>query len=121
MVIPSDCRQRGFVLVEILLVIAIIALLAGAYLGLRGGQDEGEAGEKKSTPARAIEKAHSVECMNNLRQLRMLIQMEVVDSGGYPKTLKENALSRCPVSGKPYVYDPNTGQVRCTTPGHERF
>jgi len=28
---------------------------------------------------------------------------------------------KCPVSGKPYVYDPKTGKVHCTTPGHEGF
>jgi prepilin-type N-terminal cleavage/methylation domain-containing protein len=120
---PGNHRTRGFVLVEILLVIAIIALLAGAYYGLKGG-NEGNTSEDKSIPARSIDKGHSVECMNNLSQLRMAIQMETdpVD-GTLPDKLPDlgSSVMKCPVSGKPYVYDPKTGKVHCTTPGHESF
>ena len=115
---------RGFALVELLLVVVIIMLVAGAYYGLGRKQPAGEDGQAATTPGRAIDKAKLVECANNLRQLRMLIQTEMTVDSDYPKKLNaENggALTHCPVSGKPYSYDPRTGRVWCTTPGHEKL
>lgn len=115
-------NARGFALVGLLLVIVIIGLTLGAYFGLGHKQTDSEDGRATTTPGRAIEKAKSVECANNLRQLRMLIQTEMTVDSDYPKKLNaENggALTHCPVSGKPYSYDPRTGRVWCTTPGHE--
>ena len=122
---PRKGLSRGFVLIEILLVIVIIGLLAGAYFGLRGrgGGDEGGEGAQ-TIPGRAIEKGHEVECKNNLSQLRMAIQMDTDPvEGTFPDKLPDlgSSMMKCPVSGKPYVYDPKTGQVHCTTAGHEKF
>lgn len=113
---------RGFALVGLLLVLVIIGLALGAYFGLGRKQVDSEDGRATTTPGRAIEKAKSVECANNLRQLRMLIQTEMTVEGDYPRKLNADnggALTHCPVSGKPYAYDPRTGRVSCTTPGHE--
>lgn len=119
----SARRVRGFALIEILLVIVIIGLLAGAYYGLKGDKGEGKQ-EGKSIPARAMEKGHEVECKSNLSQLRsgIAIDTDPVD-GTLPAKLPDlgSSLMRCPVSGKPYSYDPKTGEVHCTTPGHEEF
>lgn len=113
-------RRAGFVFVEILLVIVIIGLLIGGYYGLSAsGKHQAET---KSTPAQAIEKAKSVECANNLNQLRQLIQMYLIDHDAYPREFdpgQQGSMGRCPVSGRPYVYDPQTGTIHCTTPGHE--
>ena len=112
-------RRCGFALVEILVVIAIIALLAAAYVGFAGGK-----GKQKSIPKRAIEKAESVECRSNLNQIRQMIQMESADTGAWPARIDQGAtatISRCPVGGQAYGYDPRTGRVWCTTPGHERY
>lgn len=115
-------RRGGLVFVEILLVIVIIGLLIGGYYGLTAS-GKGPA-NMKSTPAQAIEKAKSVDCANNLNQLRQLIQMYVIDHGEYPRQFdpgQQGSIGRCPVSGKPYVYDPQTGTIHCTTPGHENL
>jgi prepilin-type N-terminal cleavage/methylation domain-containing protein len=120
-VIDSRSARGGFALIEILLVIAIIALLAVGYYGL---SRDGENGEKKSTPARSIDKARSVECASNLRQLRALIQMHVAEHGQYPKKFnpgEHGSLGRCPVTNEPYEYDPQTGEIHCTTEGHENL
>lgn len=111
--------RGGALLVEILIVVVIILLLAGAYLGLTRKSGGGTA---PSTPKAALDKAHGIECANNLNQARQLVQMEVADSGQYPAQLDpESGVTRCPVSGQPYSYDPQTGRVWCTTPGHESF
>lgn len=113
-------RRTGFALIEILVVVAIILILAGAYLGFgrKGGKNE------KTIPAKAIEKAESVECMSNLNQIRQNLQMETGTGEAAPERIDQGvtaSISRCPVSNQPYNYDPRTVKVWCTTPGHERY
>jgi len=113
-------RRSGFVLVELLIVVLIIGVLAGLYFGTRHKSADGTGG--KSTPKAAIDKGHGVECASNLNQLRADLQMRLMEDEHYPAALDANSsLSRCPVSQKPYGYDPRTGRVWCTTPGHETF
>ena len=58
-------------------------------------------------------------------QIRAAIQMRTTTDETYPASLNELGLPAsmlvCPVSQQPYQYDPTTGQVRCTTPGHMRY
>ena len=112
--------ERGALLIEIIVVVVIIALLAGVYLALIRGRGGGE--EEASTPKAAMDKARGVECAANLQQLRALMQMRQVEDGEHPAALDpSSAMSRCPVTDKPYSYDARTGRVWCTTPGHETF
>lgn len=112
-------RRRGALLVELIVVVAIIAILAGVYLGAK---KRSPSGEEKTTPKAAMDKARDVECINNLNQLRNLIQMSNTENGSFPKALDpRSAINRCPISDKPYKYDPATGTVKCVTPGHESF
>jgi prepilin-type N-terminal cleavage/methylation domain-containing protein len=116
--------RRGFVLVEILLVIAIIALVIVGYYGL-SGNGEGEAGNevaKPSTPKQALDRGKAVECAANLRNLRAEIEMFQIEHGRYPEKFNPSgSVGTCPVSGKSYEYDPKTGRIYCTTPGHENL
>lgn len=113
-------NRRGFALIEILVVLVIILVLAGGYLGLRG---KGKSNEK-SVPVRAMQKAESVECQSNLNQIRQSVMMDTQTGEAPPARIDTGAtasISKCPISGQPYGYDPQTGKVWCTTPGHEKY
>ncbi|MFO8080671.1 MAG: prepilin-type N-terminal cleavage/methylation domain-containing protein [Armatimonadota bacterium] len=112
---------RGFVLVEILIVIAIIALVVVGYYGLTN-EREGEE-ERPSTPRQAIDRGKMAECAANLRNLRAEIELFYAEHGRYPEKFNPSGtVGTCPVSGQPYVYAPETDRkIYCTTPGHEQL
>lgn len=118
-------------LVGILVSIAILGVLMAVWLYYGRG---GSAGNGASNPAalpsasrvgEVRQAAESVECRNNLSQIRAAIQMRVTTEETYPASLSELGLPAsmlvCPVSQQPYQYDPTNGQVRCTTPGHMNY
>ncbi len=119
--------RQGFVLVEILVVLVLLMLGAALFFGLKGGKQKVESepafeGEAQTTLGKARQAGISVECRNNLSQLRHMIQMESMDGGLPPKLSKKwNLALKCPVSGYAYKYDPRTGKVSCPTPGHETY
>jgi len=116
---------QGFVLVEILVVLVLLMLGAALFFGLRGSEPKPEPafeGEAQTTLGKAMQAGESVECRNNLKQLRQMIQMESMDGGLPPKlSQKWDVPLKCPVSGYAYKYDPRTGKVSCPTPGHEKY
>lgn len=114
-------------LVGVLAAVAILAILVVVWLYYGTGR---QAGTMPGTPpvSRVTETkqaARGVECRNNLNQIRTAIQMRQGSEEGLPATLKELGLPDqmlvCPESGQPYQYDPNTGTVRCSTPGHRSY
>ena len=67
--VPMNSRRRAFTLVELLVVVAIIAVLASLLL-----------------PAltRAKSQANSAKCLSNLRQLGLTLSVYTSDHGAYP-------------------------------------
>lgn len=128
-------HRGGFVLIELLVVIALIAVAAGVYFGwysprrAKQLKEAVESGEPTAVPVepetvlgQVMQKAESMECMNNLSQLRQAIQMSVSDTGAYPARLQDlnmPSLITCPVTGQPYQYDPASGTVKC--PSHPQY
>ena len=117
----SGRSRGGLALIELLVAIVIIALLAVAFYGLWGRGTGGEG--KKSIPEQAVDRAKDVECRNMLKQVRMSVDMEKMDTGTPPAAIPSDMASyaKCPQTGQPYSYDPRSGRVSCTTPGHEDF
>jgi type II secretory pathway pseudopilin PulG len=117
----STPRRRGQTLVGILIVLVILLALAAYFFYFRAPK---KGGPPEAIPKAAMNRAHDVECQNNLQQIRAAIQMAQMDGANPPDlpslNLGENFL-KCPVGGEPYRYDPQTAQVGCAHPGHEKF
>ena len=117
--------RRGFSLVELLVVCAVIvALSAGAYTFYLG-HGSGKPGEAARSP---MQRGHDPVCINNLSQLRqaIIIAQTNDENGKSPASLKDlpgipAEMLSCPEGHVPYQYDPSTGQVHCNQPGHEKF
>ncbi len=114
-------------MVGVLVAVAILAILLMVWLYYGTGGQSGNTpgappvsriGETKSA-------ARGVECRNNLSQIRTALQMRQGTEESLPATLKElglpDSMLACPESGQPYQYDPNTGTVKCLTPGHMSY
>jgi len=119
----SENNARGFGLIGLLVVALIIAAIA-VYMVPKYIGESGSVKNRIDTP---IKRAESVDCMNNLAQIRSAVTMYRAENEQYPASL--NALAQymkggsvaCPVSRQPYNYDPSDGRVSCATPGHEGY
>ena len=118
-------RERGFSLVEILVVMLIIMILAAILLPRYLGEGKNSIGQRVQSP---IKRAKSVECINYLAQIRQAYQMATMTGDEYrPQSLADlrsqgvsESMMKCPVGGQPFVWDPMSGRVaRCTYPSHE--
>ena len=116
-------RTRGLNLIELLVVLVVIVAVA-AYVWPR------YIGGKASGPTRysgPVTQARDTVCRSNLTQARTSIQaLSASDPDGRPpQSITDLGLptemQRCPVGGEPYRYDPSTGRIQCSHPGHEGY
>jgi hypothetical protein len=81
----------------------------------------------QSIPGRAVQKAISEKCKENIRQIRLSIFADKDSNGGqYPATLGDAVkgggyATSCPIGHEQYSYDSETGKVNCPHPGHEDY
>ncbi len=118
-------------LVGVLVSIAILGVLLMVWLYYgTGGSAQGDVATPGAPPpasrvGEVRQAAESVECRNNLSQIRQAIQIRTTTEETYPASLQELGLPAqmlsCPVSGQSYLYDPVAGQVRCPTAGHMSY
>lgn len=128
--------QRGsWSLIGILVVTAVVlGLFAYLFLTAHNAQDKAVnqelgnvAGSTKTTvPGKAMDAAKNSACQQDLATVRQAISTYQTTEGSFPPSLdaagiKNPTLLKCPLGGEPYQYDPNTGTVKCTHPGHESF
>ncbi len=121
----TNFARRAFTLIEILIVLVIIMALAALLLPHYLGGVTAD-GKKVRAP---VTMAKDTICQEYLGQVRMAISMnknmDTDADAANPRSLAELKLpyevTHCPVGGEPYVYNPQTGEVRCPHPGHQNF
>ena len=93
------CSRSGFTLIELLVVIAIIAILASLLSPALG---------------KAKSKARQIECLNNLRQLTLALQMYADDFSDSIPTRTSTSANWIKTL-KPYYSDPDV--LKCPADG----
>lgn len=124
--------KRGSALMSMLAAVVVIAVLLAVFLygpGLFGSQGNNPRpdGVGKTVVGQSLARARDSECINNLGQIRLGIQVFMTDAEATkPASLDEvrgigASMKKCPVGDEPYAYDAATGVVRCVHKGHERY
>jgi prepilin-type N-terminal cleavage/methylation domain-containing protein len=120
----SDFAPRGYSLIEILVVIALVAVLASFLMTRYAGHGTTAGGKTALSP---IQRGRWADCNNNLSQVALALQSAAISAEQQPPQDIHEALRhgvtesmlRCPESRQPYHYDPATHLLSCPTPGHE--
>ena len=130
-------NRGSWSLIALLVTVAIIIVAAALYFGQSGStgpvtvkKNSGlldSKSEKNTVFGQALDTGKATDCQERLRQIRLGIQTwkasEATEQN--PRTLKDIGLGvgsdyyQCPMSSKPYTYDPATGTVKCPT--HDQF
>jgi hypothetical protein len=124
-------NRGNWTLIGLLVAVAVGLIIMFTVLlpRIMPGEQARQAGLVQPKPGQTVlgaslDKGKETQCMSNLRQIRMMLNAQSQSGEQLPATLQDMKLGSagvCPVSGQPYQYDATTGQVKCTTPGHEKL
>jgi hypothetical protein len=94
--------------------LVVVALLIVVALQIYGGGKHGD-GQTVTEP---IERAAIIQCKTQIRNLATMIGMYSAENGRYPAGLRDlenvtDEMLYCPVTRRPYSYDPTSGKVWC--------
>lgn len=124
--------RKGFSLGGLLVGLVLIGMLAAALYygqGAFGGPKAAPRADGRGTTVLGAAKARAEDevCRSNLNQVRQAIAVFQTQDpdGAFPRNLEETRLGSsfysCPIGNEPYVYDPSSGRVVCSHPGHHIF
>lgn len=120
-------NQRGQVAIIGVLIAVVLILILGYFLISRD-TGAGQGSKVINRVNAPIGRAESVECRNNLQQIRLAINVYRQTNEQPPASLAalsssgiSQSMLRCPIAKQAYTYDATQGTVRCTTPGHGQY
>lgn len=98
--------EDGFTLLEVTFIVLVLGILVSIAV---------------SSYAVSSERSLRVVCQENVRVLDMAVRVYEQQRAALPTSLADlgsqvkgrTAYSTCPDGDRPYIYDPNTGQVTC--------
>lgn len=120
-------KRRGFTLIATLITVAIICVLMVVMMQGTGGGDfaQRKDGMGKTMPTASRAAAEDSVCRSNLQQVRQGLQIAMIGTDEHPASIEDAHIGQqfysCPLGHEPYKYDPQTGEVHCVHPGHERY
>jgi hypothetical protein len=91
-----------------------------------GGSSPRADGKGVTIPGLVKAEAQDDVCRQQLAQIRSSIQIKEADADDKPPEslanlrLPDNML-HCPIGHEAYLYDPQTGTVKCPHPGHGKY
>ena len=128
-------NRRGSAMVGTLVTVAIICVLLVVFM--KGGCGSSMLGANKGGSPRADGKGTTIPglvradaqddvCRSDLSQLRQLIEIYKTNNDDKPPaSLKElnqpDSLTHDPIGNEAYLYNPETGEVKCPHPGHGKY
>jgi len=126
-------KRGNWSLIGLLVTVVIIVVVAAYYFGGSGSTVKKNSAlldsksQKNTVFGQAIDTGKAADCRERLNQIRTGIQSYKTTGTDdrNPQSFKDIGLSvgpdyfACPVSKKPYTYDPATGTVKCPT--HDQF
>lgn len=127
-------KQRGSAMVGTMITIVLILVLVvvfmkggcgGNLLSANGGSSRPD-GRGKTIPGLVKADAQDDVCRENLNQIRQMIQVKEADADDKPPaSIAElgmpDSTTHCPIGHEAYIYDPQTGNVKCPHPGHAKY
>jgi hypothetical protein len=121
-------RNRGQTLVASLVVVAIILVCVVIFMkGTGDTKPKAKAdGRGQTVLGNARASAQDEVCKSNLSQARQLLMVaRTTDEEFKPNTVAEipgiSSVGKCPVGKEDYIFDAQTGEIKCPHLGHEKY